>query len=44
MTLKLAAFILLLMGFDGEKMVRHYWMICGHEMLDYYGISKGLVR
>jgi hypothetical protein len=43
MTLKMAAFILLLMGFDGGKMVIHYFMICDHEMVDYCVISKGLV-
>jgi hypothetical protein len=21
-------------------MARYYWMICDHEMLDYYGISR----
>jgi hypothetical protein len=25
-------------------MTKHYWMICGHEMLNYCGISKGLAR
>jgi hypothetical protein len=43
MSLELAAFILLLMGFDGGKMTKHYWMICDHKMLDYCGIFKGLV-
>jgi hypothetical protein len=44
MPLKLVAFILLLMGFDGGGggMVKHYWMICEHKMLDYCGISKYL--
>jgi hypothetical protein len=28
MTFELAAFILLLMGFDGGEMVRHYLIIC----------------
>jgi hypothetical protein len=43
MTFKLAAFILLLMRFDGGEMARHYWMICDHKILDYCGISKYLV-
>jgi hypothetical protein len=25
------------------EMAIHYWMICDHKMLDYCGISKGLV-
>jgi hypothetical protein len=43
MTLKLEAFIFFLMGFDGA-MVIHYWMICDYKILDYCGISKGLVN
>jgi hypothetical protein len=37
------SFILLLMGFDGEKMARPYWMVYDHEMMNYCGIFKGLV-
>jgi hypothetical protein len=43
MILELVAFIILLMGFDLGGVIRHYWMICDHKMLDYCGISKGLV-
>jgi hypothetical protein len=42
MTFKMTTFTILLVGFDGGK-IRHYWMICDHEMLDYCSISNGLV-
>jgi hypothetical protein len=32
----------LMAGEGGGIMARHYWVVCDHEMLNYYGIFQCL--